>query len=721
MPVNLGMAQGEIVISTTGVIGAQRVVKGAAASMTRDLAGVSKGVGGLQDAFRKFDSFLGASFAVGAAVGVGKMVLELGKASAQAELTEKSFQGLAAGVGASGDALLDSMRTASRGVITDSALIMGANRAIVGGVADDAAEMNQILEIARATGQAFGFTTSEAFDKIVRGVSKLEPELLDELGIMVRLDDVFRSYATSIGTTAAKLTDLQKRQALLEAVIRKTQPTVDAAAGSMDNDADKYNRMGVAVDNLKKSFGDLINTGGGGSIVSLISADIDRGTGKLKAYIALLEQLERVGIGLAGAFGFTTPNRSGTAPWGTRGAPPTLPGAPPPRFDDKQTAILVDRDRAARDIDDQATSDALDAKRDYADQLGDIERDYQQSSSREAQDFATSRLRAEADFAKSLADLHRDAARREQDQAEDFARANADAQENSAERIADARKDAGERLVEMEEDYAKNRERAAADHRDKMMSAAGRLDAVALLEERKRWARESEDAKDAHTEQRDDLNEALAERIADEQEALAESNADRLEAYNRQLEDARENDAMREADMIADFEARKILEDEDRALRLGRMAEDHQARLDEMARQHQLDLEQIRTNKAEERAKLQEQFDIDMDAAGIRTDAFIKEQNRGIANAIASYDLLNKRIAWAAAGLVGTGAIGLPGAHPSAADPYVDMPMVQGSSMWTGGGMIKQITIAAGAITINGDGLNEREVVDVMIDYLEKI
>lgn len=719
MPVNLGTAQGEINIGTKGVIGAERVVKGAAANMERDLNRVGKGVGGLTEQFRKFDSFLGASFAIGAAVGVGKMVLELGKASAQAELTEKSFEQLAQGVGANADAMLEGMRKASRGVITDSALILGANRAIASNVADTGAEMNQILEIARATGQAFGFTTADAFDKIVRGVGKLEPELLDELGIMVRLDQVFRSYAASLGTTAEKLTEAQRRQALLNEVIRQSQDEVDAAAGSIGNSADKYERMNVATEKLAKSFGDLLNAGGVPIWVDIFSARIQSEIGLMEGWIELIEKAQRlVGMGGGGTI------VSGAAPWGTRGAPPALPGAPGPRFGENQEkaeALAVDRFEAEKDIDRQATSDALEAKRNHADAVGDIERSYQTSSRREAEDFATSRLRAEADHLAQIADIREDAGRRETDAAEDLARTISRARDDSGERIAEARENANERLLELEEDFQKNRERANEDHRDKMLSAAGRLDAIALLEERKRFARESEDAKEAHDEQRDDLQEQLDERIADENEALAKSIANAQEAHDRQLEDARQADERRIQDMKDDFEARKILEDEDRAIRLTRMAEDHRARLDEMARQHQLDLEQIATDKADARAKLQEEFDKDFQELVGRNDAQIKEHNRYIENVWANYDLLNKRLALGAAGLVGTGAIGLPGSHPSGADPYVDRPMPQGSSIWTGAGIQKMINVHANAIQINGDGLNEREVAELIVDFLEAI
>lgn len=652
MPISLGVAQGEINISTRGADAAERRVASASRKMQGDLSGIGKGVGGLQDKFRQLDSFLGASFLVGAAVGFGKINYDLGKSAAQADVTERAFQKLARGVGLAGDEILEGMRKTSRGTITDAALILGANRAIVSGIADSGAELNQILEIARATGQAFGFSTEDAFEKIVRGVSKLEPELLDELGIMVRLDDLFRSYAASIGTTAAKLNEAQRRQALLNEVVRQTKPAVDAAAGAGDQAIDKYGRLEVATDKLGKSWGKLLNAAGGPTIIDAITGAIDQDIARLESYVFLLEKLLPLGRGIRSALGMSLPSAAPAFNVGTRTANMSnrTRNAAPARFDDAQTGIIRDHYDAVTEMERSSLEDRRDAISDYAENVADAERDYHLSSSREAQDFGISRVRAEADFAAQIADLHADAARREADQLDDFNRANTRADTDSAESIAEARADAGERLVELEDKYNKAREKAALDHRDKLMDAAGRLDAQAVYEEQRNFARESKDAAEAHDEQRAELGEQLAERIADEQEALAESNADRREAYERQLQDGRENDALREGEMVAEFAKRKALEDEDRALKLARAAADYAASQAEMARQHALDLERIRQEAAAERLLLKEEADKKLAAADFVNAEFDKRDRARTDAAIANWDRMGRAALAASAG-----------------------------------------------------------------------
>ena len=55
----------------------------------------------------------------------------------------------------------------------------------------------------------------DSVDRLFRGVAKLEPEILDELGIMVRLDTAVNKYAAQLGKGATELTDFERRQAFL--------------------------------------------------------------------------------------------------------------------------------------------------------------------------------------------------------------------------------------------------------------------------------------------------------------------------------------------------------------------------------------------------------------------------------------------------------------------------------------------------------------------------
>lgn len=592
MAANLGEARGEIVIGTQGVTNAERKVDSASKKMTRDLDGIGKGVSGITDQFRKLDSFLGASFLAGAAVGIGKAVFELGEASAKAEQVEASFAKMAEGVGQDSDKLLDSMREVSRGVVTDANLIINANRAIGTGVADTSKELNQILEIARATGIAYGKSTTEAYQRIVEAVSKLEPELLDELGITVRLDQVFRSYAASLGTTAERLTDAQRKQAFLNEIIRQSKDEVAAAANGGENAADKYARFDVAVEKLTKTWGEFLNVSGLPLFIDIVSARIQQEINLTNAWIAKIQEAKSA---LAGLFGGSASAASSSTPAWMTGVSPNASGPLLPDRSVEKAAVKLDWAKGVTEVNERMYDEIVDAERDYGQQRADAVKDYIKGVAREERDFQRGRQRDTLEHLDSIADIYRDATRRESKAAEALTR-----------QLGKAREDTNERLAELDEDYQRNREKAARDHRDNLLEAAGRLDAKAVAEAQRNFKRQEEDAKESHEKQRDEIKERL-------QEQIDEAN----EAHARQLEDARQADAERVQDMKEDFAKRQTLEDEDRAIRNADRAQDQADQLAAMDVAHADRLAQIEEHAVEERAQLKEEADTKLAELGV--------------------------------------------------------------------------------------------------------
>jgi hypothetical protein len=67
-----------------------------------------------------------------------------------------------------------------------------------------------MTKAARAASVALGRDMSDAMDRLTRGIVKAEPEILDELGIIFRLDVVYKKFAKSINKTTAELTEMEK-------------------------------------------------------------------------------------------------------------------------------------------------------------------------------------------------------------------------------------------------------------------------------------------------------------------------------------------------------------------------------------------------------------------------------------------------------------------------------------------------------------------------------
>ena len=85
--------------------------------------------------------------------------------------------------------------------------------------------------------------------------------------------------------------------------------------------------------------------------------------------------------------------------------------------------------------------------------------------------------------------------------------------------------------------------------------------------------------------------------------------------------------------MRVDFAERKRVEDEDRAIRLGRLATDHNSQLSEMDRQHGLRLAQIAEQEAKELKEHDDAYDLQLLALGVHTSKLEAEQKRHYAEA----------------------------------------------------------------------------------------
>jgi hypothetical protein len=218
--------------------------------------------------------------ALGAAA--GGVVFELGKAAATAGDMRVVFDSMAKDAGESGEAMLNAMRTASAGMVSDAALVEAANRAMLLGVADSSAEMTQLLDIARVRGQAMGLSLEEAFGDVVTGIGRLSPMILDNLGIAINLQDTYDAYADSLGRTSESLSDAEKKQALLNAVIANTAPLIASSVGAGQDQMASFEQLATSASNAKIAFGELALTAGLPGVLQGASDEIEGLTQKIR-------------------------------------------------------------------------------------------------------------------------------------------------------------------------------------------------------------------------------------------------------------------------------------------------------------------------------------------------------------------------------------------------------------------------------------------------------
>lgn len=497
--------------------------------------------------------------------------------------------------------LINAYNVASGGAVANTVALENVTRLQATGFARNAAQVERFVRGTRGASIALGKPQDYIIQETQLAVSNLSFKRLDQIGLGV--DEVHdKIEALRKGNRS-----LTQEQAFSEAVIGLLNEKYGTLSKTLEGQAtgleklrkkwaDLRLEMGQAAQKPVNETADFISMllGGGAGVAGYLQR-------QNRTSQAFTNQLFDTS-GLSDLIGALT-GRTGTQvraqralnqglpQYGPRGDSPegdyVQPYAIAPRFTEQQMSALSDaRDRQLQ-IEDQYNKDRLREIENYESQRTQIVRNYAKQMAREEEDFARQRARSNRDYNKQIEEVIEDAEKRDEQLVEDY-----------TERTGEMREDSEKRISELQEDYQKERERAEEAHRDNLLRAAGQLDAIAVLEERKRFRREQKERDEQHK-----------ERIDDERDKLQEQMQEAKEAFDERLEDAREADRERLEDMQEAREQQLADEDEDRRIRLERAAEDHADQLGEMDRQHGLRLKQIEEQAAEEREKWRTEFE----------------------------------------------------------------------------------------------------------------
>lgn len=204
---------------------------GGTGASARDFAQEAQGLGGL---VRLYATYAANIFAVGAAF----------RALSNAMDTTNMVKGLDQLGAASGMALGSlSKRLVD---VTDGAISLREAMESVAKASSSGMSSDNILrmgKVAKQASQALGVDMADAVNRITRGITKLEPELLDEIGIFTRVDSASRAYAKSIDKSVDSLTDFEKRMAFANAVLEEGERKFSA----IQIDTNPYTKLAAAI------------------------------------------------------------------------------------------------------------------------------------------------------------------------------------------------------------------------------------------------------------------------------------------------------------------------------------------------------------------------------------------------------------------------------------------------------------------------------------------
>lgn len=222
-----------------------RNMKGAAnatSNSTKSFAKMSQGMGGLVSVYATIAAQV---FAVSAAFQFLKDASDtanlIAGQKALGTVTGVAYGSLTKSIRAATDAQLSYREAAQAASIGTAAGLSGQ-------------QLSDLARAAKNTSQILGRDLTDSFNRLVRGVTKAEPELLDELGIILRLDTAKQKYAQTIGKTADQLDEFERSQAVANEVLSQAEKKFGAMESLMDPSAASLNRFITSFDELLNSI-----------------------------------------------------------------------------------------------------------------------------------------------------------------------------------------------------------------------------------------------------------------------------------------------------------------------------------------------------------------------------------------------------------------------------------------------------------------------------------
>ena len=239
LPNNNSQQSGQGVTKTSRSIG-QGAGTGSAAS---DFAAQAQGLGGLVHVYATFAANI---FAVSAAFSA------LSK-SADLSNMVKGMDQLGAASGRALGTLSKRLVDVTDGAISMRESMNAVAISVAGGMSNSA--IIRMGMVAKQASIALGRDMPDAMERLSKGIIKVQPELLDELGIMTRVIPAQQAYALSIGKTASSLTDLEKKQAFANAVLKEGEEKF----GAIELSANNYSKILASMSNIAQTALEGVN------------------------------------------------------------------------------------------------------------------------------------------------------------------------------------------------------------------------------------------------------------------------------------------------------------------------------------------------------------------------------------------------------------------------------------------------------------------------------
>ncbi len=114
----------------------------------------------------------------------------------------------------------------------------------------DVADVTKLARVAQDAAVIAGYNSSEAAQQMTEAIAKQRPELLTAFGFTRNLNDIYNDYAKTVGKTVKQLSEIEKKQAMVNYILKEGEKIAGTYEASMG-------AVGKIIGSLKRYWDDL--------------------------------------------------------------------------------------------------------------------------------------------------------------------------------------------------------------------------------------------------------------------------------------------------------------------------------------------------------------------------------------------------------------------------------------------------------------------------------
>tara|TARA_R100001082_G_scaffold54207_1_gene29625 strand:- start:346 stop:2808 length:2463 start_codon:yes stop_codon:yes gene_type:complete len=187
----------------------------------------------------------------------GRQLVQFAKDAAKLEGMKTAFDTLSGGAG-NAQISLEKLTAATDGTMSNMDLLQQANNAMVLGVSKNSDEMSELFDMAQRLGKALGQDTVTSVQSLITGMGRQSKLMLDNIGIVIKTEKAYMDYARELRKNVADLTDAERKQAFMNAVLESAREKVGELGDEQRTASESLQALSASFQNFQSNVGDAV-------------------------------------------------------------------------------------------------------------------------------------------------------------------------------------------------------------------------------------------------------------------------------------------------------------------------------------------------------------------------------------------------------------------------------------------------------------------------------